>query len=69
VSQGRKGNDSAMDEHDQKQSDDPEETKATVLPAREAMSIITQETPAEKSVSSDDQSEQVSKEDPATSTS
>jgi hypothetical protein len=57
-----------MDEDDQKQPDDPEETEATVLPAREAMSIITQDTPDQDTASSDDQSEQVSREDPATST-
>lgn len=68
MSQGRKGNESPMDEDDQKQPDDPEETEATVLSAREAMSIITQDTPAEESVSSDDQSEQVSREDRATTT-
>jgi hypothetical protein len=57
-----------MGEDDQKQPDDSKETKVTVLPAREAMSITTQDTPAQESASSDDQSEQVSREDPATST-
>jgi hypothetical protein len=57
-----------MDEDDQKQPEDPEETEATVLPGREAMSIITQDAPAQESESSDDQSEQVSREDPAAST-
>lgn len=57
-----------MDEDDQKQPDDPEETEATVLSAREAMSIITQDTPSQEGASSDDQSEQVSSEDPATFT-
>jgi hypothetical protein len=57
-----------MDEDDQKQPNDPEETKATVLPAREAMSIITQETPDQESVSPDERPEQISSEDSATST-
>jgi hypothetical protein len=48
-----------MDEDDQKQPDDPEETEATVLPAREAMSIITQDTPDPESVRPDDRPEQI----------
>jgi hypothetical protein len=48
-----------MDEDDQKQPDDPEETEATVLPAREAMSIITQDTPDPESVRPDNRPEQI----------
>jgi len=44
-----------MDEHEQKQSEDPDEAEATVLPAREAMSIITQDTSAQEGASSEDQ--------------
>jgi hypothetical protein len=58
-----------MDEDDQKQPDDPEETEATVLSAREAMSIITQDTPDQGSVSPDDRPEQISGEDSAIPTS
>jgi hypothetical protein len=54
-----------MDEDHQNQPDDPEETEATVLPAREAMSIITQDTPDQESLSPDDRP---SSEDSATST-
>jgi hypothetical protein len=57
-----------MDEDHQNQPDDPEETEATVLPAREAMSIITQDTPDQESLSPDDRPEQTSSEDSATST-
>jgi hypothetical protein len=57
-----------MSEDDQKQPDDSKEAEATVLPAREAMSIITQDAPAKESASSDDQSEQDSSEDPSTFT-
>jgi hypothetical protein len=39
-----------------------------VLPAREAMSIITQDTPDQESLSPDDRPEQTSSEDSATST-
>ena len=48
-----------MDEHEQKQSEDPDEAEATVLPAREAMSIITQDTPDPESVRPDDRPEQI----------
>jgi hypothetical protein len=57
-----------MDEDDQKQPNDPEETEATVLPAREAMSIITQDPPDRESVSAGDRPEPSSGEDSATST-
>jgi hypothetical protein len=57
-----------MDEDDQKQPNDPEETEATVLPAREAMSIITQATPDQESVSPGERPEQISSDDSATST-
>jgi hypothetical protein len=57
-----------MDEDHQNQPDDPEETEATVLPAREAMSIITQDTPDQENVSPGDRPDQSSSEDSATST-
>jgi len=57
-----------MDEDDQKQPDDPDETEATVLPAREAMSIITQDTPDQENVGPGDRPDQISSEDSATST-
>ncbi len=44
-----------MDEHEQNQPEDPDEAEATVLPAREAMSIITQDTSAQEGESSENQ--------------
>jgi hypothetical protein len=41
VSGGASGQNDAMGEHDESEPEEPEEPEAAVLPAREAMSIIT----------------------------
>jgi hypothetical protein len=52
-----------MDEQKKSQSEELEEAEASVLPAREAMSIITQDSSGGEGMNSDDRSDRISRED------
>jgi len=57
-----------MDEQEQSQSEELEEDEATVLPASEAMSLITQDTPGKEDMTSEDRSDEISSSDSSSDT-
>jgi hypothetical protein len=57
-----------MDEQEQSQSEELEEGEATVLPASEAMSLITQDASGKEDLASEGPSEELSNQDSSSDT-